>query len=231
MENHLSQDVSTQRISRVTRTRQQAKTAYDRLSRWYDLLAGGFEGRHRAAGVHKLDPQAGDVVLEIGFGTGRSIVAIARAVGASGRVHGIDISDGMLAVARTRVQETGFAARIVLQQGDALHLPFPADFFDAIFISFTLELFDTPEIPLVLAECMRTLRSGARLCVVGLSKKGGTSVLTRIYEWLHEKLPQYADCRPIFVQASLEDAGFRILDAANLSLGGLRGELVLAQKP
>ena len=46
------------------------------MSRWYDLLAGGYERRYRDAGVRKLDPQEGEVILEIGFGTGHSILAL-----------------------------------------------------------------------------------------------------------------------------------------------------------
>jgi ubiquinone/menaquinone biosynthesis C-methylase UbiE len=217
-------------ISGVARSKQQARSTYDRISPWYDFLAGGFESRHRDAGVRKLAPNAGDVVLEIGFGTGHSIVALAELVGEYGKVYGIDISQGMLDIARSRVKKAGVSERVVLQCGDAVRLPFDADFFDGIFISFTLELFDTPEIPLVLSECLRTLRRGGRICLVAMSKKGGPNLMTRLYEWLHEKLPQYVDCRPIFVQESLEDAGFHVLDVTKLSLLGLRGELVLAEK-
>ena len=219
------------RISGVARSKQQAKSTYDRISRWYDLLAGGFESRQRDAGVRKLAPNEGDEVLEIGFGTGHSIVALAELVGVSGKVYGIDISEGMLDITRSRVEEAGVTERVVLECGDAMRLPFDADSFDGIFTSFTLELFDTPEIPLVLSECLRTLRRGSRICVVAMSKKGKPNAMTRLYEWLHEKLPQYIDCRPIFVQESLEDAGFRILDVTNVSLLGLRGDLVLAEKP
>jgi ubiquinone/menaquinone biosynthesis C-methylase UbiE len=218
-------------VSGVARSKQQAKSTYDRISRWYDLLAGGFESRHRDAGVRKLAPDEGDIVLEIGFGTGHSIVALAKLVGVSGKVYGIDISEGMLDITRSRVEEAGVTERVVLECGDAMRLPFDADFFDGIFISFTLELFDTPEIPLVLSECLRTLRRGGRICVVAMSKKGKPNAMTRLYEWLHEKLPQYVDCRPIFVQESLENAGFHTLDVTDMSLLGLRGELVLAEKP
>lgn len=217
-------------VSRVTRSKEQAKSAYDRMSRWYDLLAGGFEGKHRTAGVRKLNPSEGDVVLEVGFGTGHSILALADAVGTSGKVYGIDISQGMFNVTRSRIEKAGLTARVVLECGDAAQLPFDTGFFDSVFMSFTLELFDTPEIPIVLSQCRRVLRSDGRICVVAMSKKGKPNAITRLYEWFHEKLPQYVDCRPIYVQESLQSAGFHIVDATGLALLGLKGEIVLAGK-
>ena len=218
------------KITRVTRTRQQAKTTYDKLSRWYDLLAGGFEGRPRRAATRLLSPNDADKVLEIGSGTGNSLGKLVDMVGDSGEVYGIDLSEGMLEVAQTRVNKLGIDERVFLVCGDALQLPFKADFFDKILISFTLELFDTPEIPRVLAECLRCLREGGHISVVGLSKKNPNR-MTGIYEWFHEKLPIYVDCRPIFVQKELEHAGFQILQASDLSMMGLKSELVLAEKP
>jgi len=217
-------------VSSVTRSKEQAKSTYDRLSRWYDLLAGSFEGKHREAGVRKLGASEGDVVLEVGFGTGHSILAIADAVGASGEVYGIDISQGMLDVTRSRVEKAGLTARVVLKCGDAVQLPFDQSFFDCVFMSFTLELFDTLEIPIVLSECHRVLRAGGRICVTAMSRTEKPTASTRLYEWLHTRLPQYVDCRPIYVQESLQNAGFHIVDVTRLALVGLRGEIVLARK-
>ncbi|MFC1540382.1 class I SAM-dependent methyltransferase, partial [Gemmatimonadota bacterium] len=191
---------------------------------------GQIEGKHRAAGVRKLDPREGEVILEIGFGTGRSILTLADAVGASGKVYGIDISQGMFNVTRFRVEKAGMTERVILECGDAAQLPFETGFFDSVFISFTLELFDTPEIPVVLSECRRVLRGGGRICVVAMSKKGKPGAMIRLYEWFHETFPKWADCRPIYVQESLESAGFRVSDATDLALMGLRGEIVLAGK-
>jgi len=218
------------KISRVTRTKQQAKATYNKLSRWYDLLAGGFEGKPRKAATRLLSPNEGDKVLEIGSGTGNSLDELAGLVGGSGIVFGIDLSEEMLEVAQTRVNKLGVGARITLVCGDALQLPFKADFFDKILISFTLELFDTPEIPRVLAECLRCLRAGGHISVVGLSKKNPNR-MTGIYEWFHEKMPATVDCRPIFVQEELEHVGFQILKSSNLFMMGLKSELVLAKNP
>jgi ubiquinone/menaquinone biosynthesis C-methylase UbiE len=218
-------------IRRVKRSRQQAKSAYDHLSRWYDWLAAGYEERPRAAAVHRLDVQPGDTVLEIGCGTGRSLVQMGGQLAASGVILGIDLSRGMLRVARRRLQQRGMAQQISLHEADGLNLPLAAARFDRLLMTFTLELFDTPEIPRVLAECARVLRREGRLCVLSLSREGGPNTLTRLYEWAHDLIPQYADCRPIYVQQALESAGFRILRAGTISLGGLQAEEVLAQPP
>lgn len=217
-------------VSDVPRSKEQARSMYNRLSRWYDLLSGSAEAKLREAGLRKLAPKAGDVVLEIGFGTGHAIVALAKLVGETGKVYGIDISEGMLAVTQARLAKAGLEGRAVLQVGDAEQLPFEADFFDGIFSSFTLELFDTPEIPAVLAECRRTLRPGGRLGVVAMAKQAQPNLITRLYEWLHAKWPQYVDCRPIYVREALEAAGFRIVAADTLSLFGLGVAIVVGEK-
>jgi ubiquinone/menaquinone biosynthesis C-methylase UbiE len=218
-------------ISRVPRTKEEARAAYDRMSRWYDVLAGSSEQKFVKLGLEKLAATEGETLLEIGFGTGHALVALAQSVGKSGRIYGLDISAGMLNVARQEVEKAGLAERIELRLGDAAQLPFGDHFFDGVFMSFALELFDTPEIPVVLAECRRVLRSGGRLAVVAMSKKGDAGVMLRLYEWAHEKLPKYVDCRPIFAQKALEEAGFQAVEAVVRSMWGLPVEIVVATNP
>ncbi|MBE0688326.1 MAG: class I SAM-dependent methyltransferase [Anaerolineaceae bacterium] len=217
-------------ISRVTRSKKQARSAYNKLSRWYDLMAGDFERKPRDAAIQHLAPNIGEKVLEIGSGTGQAVVKMAELVGKSGKVYGIDISNGMLTIAQTKVKKRRVSDLVTLLCGDGMQLPFDTGCFDGILISFTLELFDTPEIPLVLAECKRCLRTGGRISVVGLSKKQ-PNVMTRLYEWLHRQFPQFFDCRPIFVQKALETAGFQTLSVFDLSMLGLKGELVSGTSP
>lgn len=217
-------------ISRVIRSKEEAKASYDRMSKWYDILAGRFERKYRDAGLRKLDAREGEIVLEIGFATGNCILSLAQSVGETGRVYGIDISEGMFSIAQARVKKAGLSERVRLQCGDAARLPFEADFFDAIFMSFTLELFDTPEIPTILHEYLRVLRNDGRICVVTMTKKGQDGIMVRLYEWFHRKFPKYIDCRPIFAGKELEKAGFRIRDITEMSMWGLPVEIVLAKK-
>ena len=217
-------------ISRVTRSKAEARASYDRMSRWYDLLAGRSERKHREAGLERLDVREGETVLEIGFGTGHTLLALARAVGHTGGVCGIDISDGMREVALARLKDARLSGRVTLECGDATRLSYADDSFDAVFMSFTLELFDTPEIPVVLGECRRALRSGGRLGVVAMARGEPPGVMERLYEWGHRKWPRYVDCRPIYPVRALEEAGFRILDTTPLSMWGLPGEIVLGEK-
>jgi ubiquinone/menaquinone biosynthesis C-methylase UbiE len=219
------------KVSRVTRSSRQVQASYDRLSRWYDLLSGPWEARLRAEGLRMLSVRQGQRVLEIGPGTGHALVFLADALATPGCVFGIDLSPRMLQVTRRRLRAKGLLAGTGLACGDASRLPFLAATFDTAFMSFTLELFDTPGISDVLGECCRTLRPGGRLCVVTLTLSGGRSRIRDLYEWGHRHFPSLLDCRPILVRQSLEQAGFEVCGGSVHSLAGLPIEIALARKP
>lgn len=218
-------------MSRVTRPHADAQRGYDRLSRWYDALTGRWEDALRQQALDRLSPTSGETVLEIGCGTGRALPVLAAAIGPNGAVHGLDLSSGMLTVAGQRLRRAGATGNIQLVGGDATALPYASAGFDAVFLSFTLELFDTPEIPIALAECRRVLKRGGRIGVVALSRAGGLNLAARLYEWGHRTFPHILDCRLIYVRQSLEQAGFRISEARRMSLWGLPVDIVLATRP
>jgi demethylmenaquinone methyltransferase/2-methoxy-6-polyprenyl-1,4-benzoquinol methylase len=217
-------------VIRVLQSKQETKAYYNKIAKVYDLLAEHTEQPMREKGLAKLAPQPGEHVLEIGFGTGHCLAEIAASVGPEGRVLGIELSDSMLELSGELLRKRGFADRAELVCGDAEKMPFADNTLDGIFTSFTLELFDTPEIPNVLAECLRVLKPGGRLVVVAMSKVGKQGALVKAYEWTHKHFPNLMDCRPIYVKRALEAAGFEIKEADVESMW-VPVEIVLANKP
>ena len=194
---------------------------YDRLSSFYDWMAEASERRPRRRALTALAVAEGERVLEIGVGTGRALPALARAVGASGRVAGLDLSTGMLRVAKRHVESLGLGEVVVLQQGDALALPYRSGRFDAVFTSFTLELFKEEEIPAVLSEVRRVLRRGGRLALVSLGDGNSTTWRPRFYRWFSSRWPGLIDCRPIALLDVLKEAGFELRRVELSDVSGL----------
>ena len=217
-------------IDRVPLSRAEVQANYDRISGWYDLVEGIWEKQAKKTGLQQFRAKSGERNLEVGIGTGHSLVALADSVTESGRVYGLDLSPQMIWRSQTRLNQEKLSARSTLIHGDAIQLPFRDESFDGIFMSFVLELFDTPEIPQVLAECHRVLYGkGGRICIVSLTKTGQSTWMRRLYEWGHRNFPKLLDCRPIFVQQVLEQIGYQIIEASRMSIWGLPVEIILAK--
>jgi demethylmenaquinone methyltransferase/2-methoxy-6-polyprenyl-1,4-benzoquinol methylase len=197
-------------VLRVFQTKAESKAFYNKISPVYDLLSDRSEAPVRRAALELLAAAKGERILEIGFATGHCLVALAMEVGPTGKVHGLDLSENMLALARLNLKRNRLLDRVELACGDATRLTYPATSMDGVFMTFTLELFDTPEIPKVLRECKRVLRPGGRIVVASMTKKLGDKPLLRVFEWTHRHFPNFLDCRPIYVQRAIEDAGFTV---------------------
>jgi ubiquinone/menaquinone biosynthesis C-methylase UbiE len=216
----------------ILRVKGEIKETYGKLSKIYAALEGRFEKRLRERGLKLLDVQEGDVVLEIGFGTGFTLVDLVKAVGETGRVYGVDVTPEMVHLAKERLNREGVVTKVELSESDARNMPYEDNIFDAVYMSGVLELFDTPDIPRVLAEIKRVLKSNGKLEAVSISKENHEdSKFLKFYEWMHKKLPRYASCRPIYVEDSVRDAGYKILRTDEMVLGGLFPMKFVIAKP
>ncbi|MCW6005279.1 methyltransferase domain-containing protein [Micromonospora sp. CPCC 205371] len=105
----------------------------------------------------------GEAVLDIGSGPGLLTTEMAQAVGPTGQVCGIDVSDSMLTLARNRAVPPD-SAPVEYRHGGADAVPYPDVSFDVVVSTQVLEYLT--DIPAALAEAFRVLRPGGRLLVL-----------------------------------------------------------------
>jgi arsenite methyltransferase len=108
-----------------------------------------------------LAPQPGERVLDIGSGPGYLLALIAKAVGPTGVVHGLDPSPAMNALAAGRTDGMPW---VHIDDGDAVALPYPDDTFDAAVSTQVYEY--VADIPRALSELRRVLRPGGRALIL-----------------------------------------------------------------
>ena len=114
-------------------------------------------GARRAATLRALEVRSGEVVLDIGCGSGLFLRDLAQAVGPLGRAFGVDPSDEQLRVARSNCADL---SNVELQTGSTFALPYPSASFDATTSIQVLEYVD--HVPEALAEIHRVLKPFGR---------------------------------------------------------------------
>lgn len=111
--------------------------------------------------IKKLATNNPNRILDVATGTGD--LAIAALACNPERIDGIDISEGMLAVGKKKMEQRGFESKIFLQTGDAEAIPFDDVTFDAITVAFGVRNFEN--LDKGLAEMYRVMKPGG-VCLV-----------------------------------------------------------------
>jgi SAM-dependent methyltransferase len=108
------------------------------------------------------DLREGETVLDLGSGGGIDVILSAKRVGPTGRAFGLDMTDEMLALARTNAEQAGVTNAIFLK-GVIEEVPLPADSVDVVISNCVINL--STDKAAVLTEIARVLKPGGRIGV------------------------------------------------------------------
>jgi demethylmenaquinone methyltransferase/2-methoxy-6-polyprenyl-1,4-benzoquinol methylase len=150
---------------------------FDRISGKYDRLNHFLSARTdigwRRKAIRRLSLERPQYVLDVATGTGDLAILACRMI-KDLRVSGIDISEGMLALGRKKVEKEGLTGRIQLQKGDSEAINHRENTFDAVMVAFGVRNFENLEKGL--AEMLRVMKPGGLLVVLEFSKPKNTFI-------------------------------------------------------
>jgi|ERR1035441_986194 ubiquinone/menaquinone biosynthesis C-methylase UbiE len=168
------------------------------------------------ASIDLLEPKPDDRVLDIGFGGGYSLLALAERV-PNGQVVGVDHSRDMVEAAANLIRGEQLQSRIRVRRGNVAKLPFAASTFDRVLTVNTIYYW--PDVRAGLGEIARVLKPGGRL-VVGFRSPGSLRLVTLTWN-------DFRRCEPQEVSEAMRKAGFRLLRVAHPSLWRMPDNVVL----
>lgn len=129
------------------RERDRIAKVYQRLAKFYDLLGEEILGwilspfgyrSYRKRAIAAMNLQPGDTVVDLGCGTGLNFSLLEKAIGADGKIIGVDLTNAMLGQARKRLESNAWT-NVELVQSDAADYSFPAGV-DGILSTWALTL-------------------------------------------------------------------------------------------
>lgn len=212
----------------------------EKIQKYYSWRApnydagSGFEVEHHAEALRLADVHEGQRVLDVACGTGRGTIGLARAVGSSGRVDALDLSEAMLAQAQAKLEAARLAQRVVFKPGNAKELPYPDETFDLVYNGYMFDLIPLDGFLPILTEFKRVLKPGGTLVLLNMSKPDERKT---VFETIYALGVAVMPCRPVLMSPFMSAAGFSKVErlyrpSRGLLIQWLWGqEIVLALKP
>ena len=150
--------------------KEEVREMFDRIAPTYDMLnhtlSLNIDRLWRRRVVRLVRRFAPRRILDVATGTGDLAIAMARRIRGT-QVLGVDLSEGMLDIARRKVAEAGLDGRVVLDTGDAERLFVSDSAVDVATVAFGVRNFG--DLDAGLRDIARTLREGGRIVILEFS--------------------------------------------------------------
>ncbi len=211
------------------------KTIYNQASRRYDFyhalvtLKSDERGRKMVV-QNSVEP--GNRVLDAGSGTGSTALLAAERVGSEGKVILLDMRDGMLEIAKSKLEAVNMGDRIELKTGDILQLPFEDNSFDVVLSTYSTCPLYSPEKGAL--ELYRVVKPGGKLGIAH-----STEPKNSILRWIANKIENFLwrfpqltlGCRAITILPALKCVGTRVLLEKSIGFPLWPFAVFIVQKP
>lgn len=152
----------------MTSPASEIRDLFNRIAPVYDQLNNGLSlGQHRVwkrMALKWSEAHSGDIGLDLCCGSGDLAQLLARQVGATGQVYGVDFSSALLAIADQRIKDQYPPLSIRWVEANVLDLPFDNNYFDAATMGYGLR--NVTDIPRCLSELYRVLKPGAKAAIL-----------------------------------------------------------------
>jgi demethylmenaquinone methyltransferase/2-methoxy-6-polyprenyl-1,4-benzoquinol methylase len=216
----------------------QVEQMFDSISHRYDFLnrflSAGIDTWWRKKMIAELRAESPRLMLDIATGTADVAIALSRLH--PEKITGIDLSEGMLARGRKKIQAKGLDQQIDLLKADSENLPFKDNTYDAVTVAFGVRNFENLDAGL--AEMARVLKPGAKVVILEFSRPKAFPVKqlydlyfryfcpwwgklfsrdASAYSYLYESVQAFPEGKQF--EARMQAAGFREIKGRRMTFG------------
>lgn len=170
--------------------KEQVADMFNNISPTYDLLnrfmTMGIDTIWRKKAIRSLKSLHPETILDVATGTGDFALEAIRILNPK-KIIGLDISQGMLDVAKEKIKKRGLENQFEVVLGDSESLPFADNTFDAITVAFGVRNFENLEKGLT--DILRVLKPGGKAVVLELSNPTAFPIKQLFHFYFHQVTP------------------------------------------
>jgi ubiquinone/menaquinone biosynthesis C-methylase UbiE len=197
---------------------EQSRAAFNAAAAHHDDEELSYLVRFGRRSAEHAQLRLGDQVLDVACGSGTSALPAAEIVGPSGRVLGVDVSDGSLARARAKAQQAGLD-NVEFRSGDMRDLELPPASFDAVVLVFGV--FFVPDMEALIRSLWELVKPGGRFLITVWARGLLEPAYSAFFDAVGTRHPDLVPREPVWLKVA-DPADLR----ATLVRGGVPDQVI-----